>query len=245
MGKKPQTNGHTLFRVSTFILPVHKPMDSEAMDMRYSGLVVGIERVLCSTAHLHRQAWEAVFTALGIPCAGIAALDFSTLGRTQGLDKLLESTNVRLCASERETLLEEKKRAVPQPALHAVRGRPAARRTRAAGGGKGCRPLCRCGGDEQKRRADTQVPRACRLFRRRFRRQRPLPRDAPGLVYRKACEYMDVLPARCLVWEGVAQKALEAEAVGMRAVLGGCTQARAALFSPGPGTLPDGSMLAV
>ena len=220
-------------------------MDSEAMDMRYSGLVVGIERVLCSTAHLHRQAWEAVFTALGIPCAGIAALDFSTLGRTQGLDKLLESTNVRLCASERETLLEEKNALYRNllSTLCADDLLPGARalleEAKAAGLYVGAAATSKNAVLTLKYLGLADFFDAVSDGNDLF------PGDAPGLVYRKACEYMDVLPARCLVWEGVAQKALEAEAAGMRAVLGGCAQARAALFSPGPGTLPDGSMLAV
>lgn len=213
--------------------------------MRFSGFVVGIERVLCSTAHLHRQAWEAVFIALGIPCAGIAALDFSTLGRTQGLDKLLESANVRLSASERETLLEEKN-ALYRNLLSTLCADDLLPGTRALLEEAKAAGLCVGAATTSKNAVLTLKYLGLADFFDAVSDGNDLfPRDAPGLVYSKACEYMGILPAQCLIWEGVSQKALEAEAMGLRAVLGDCAKARAALFSPGAGTRSDGSMLAV
>lgn len=76
--------------------------------MKKRGLLLGTEGVLCSTARLHRQAWETVFSLNQIPCQGIERLDFTALSREEGLNALLALSGTELSPAEKEVLLEEK-----------------------------------------------------------------------------------------------------------------------------------------
>lgn len=76
--------------------------------MRKSGLLLGTEGVLCSTARLHRQAWETVLSLNHIDFQGIEKLDFMALSREEGLDALLDLSGTELSPAEKELLTEEK-----------------------------------------------------------------------------------------------------------------------------------------
>lgn len=76
--------------------------------MKKLGLLLGTEGVLCSTARLHRQAWENVLSLNHIPFQGIDGLDFTALSREEGLDALLAFSQTELSPAEKEVLIDEK-----------------------------------------------------------------------------------------------------------------------------------------
>lgn len=200
--------------------------------MHLGGLVLGIERVLCSTAHLHRQAWEAVLTAFDIPCDGIMELDFSALDRRQSIETLLQrSNNIHLSAIERDTLISEKNDLYrnllctlsPDALLPGVRAfldelKGEGLSLGVATTSKNAVLILKYLGFADYFDAVSDGNDLC-------------DGDSRGLVYLKTCEYMGLPPKQCLVWEGVAQKVQEARAAGLYAVLGSCEDVRALLLS--------------
>lgn len=76
--------------------------------MKKLGLLLGTEGVLCSTARLHRQAWENVLSLNHISFRGIEGLDFAALSREEGLNALLALSGTELSPAEKEVLTSEK-----------------------------------------------------------------------------------------------------------------------------------------
>ncbi len=76
--------------------------------MKKLGLLLGTEGVLCSTARLHRQAWETVLSLNHIPFQGIEGLDFMALSREEALDALLALSGTELSPAEKKVLTDEK-----------------------------------------------------------------------------------------------------------------------------------------
>lgn len=72
------------------------------------GLLLGTEGVLCSTARLHRQAWEWVLSEYHIPSEKLDEVDFSSLGRDECLDVILNRAGENLAAAEKSILVNEK-----------------------------------------------------------------------------------------------------------------------------------------
>lgn len=76
--------------------------------MERRGLIIGVEDVLCSTKHLHRQAWCAVLSGLNMDCRGVEALDVLSLSREECLEQLLKESGTELSPAERAVLTQEK-----------------------------------------------------------------------------------------------------------------------------------------
>lgn len=76
--------------------------------MTTKGLLIGIEGVLCSTSHLHRQAWEYVCAENGIDYFSQMDTDIASISREEQLHRILTTAGLELSDGEKQVLLDEK-----------------------------------------------------------------------------------------------------------------------------------------
>lgn len=195
--------------------------------MQFGGLVIGLEQVLCSTAHLHRQAWEVVLNNLGIPCRCINKVDFSSLCSEEEADILLQCDNLQLSKIERDMVIMEKNELyrnllftlTPEDLFPCVL--PLLDEIKAlkfpigiASNNKSTVLILKYLGlsDYFNAVSDGNADET--------------DANEAGRIYYKACEYMNLSPKNCLVWEGTPQKANEAKAAGFCVITGKAQEVR-------------------
>lgn len=193
--------------------------------MKKQGLLLGTEGVLCSTARLHRQAWETVLSLNQIPFRGIEGVDFTALSREEGLNILLALSGTELSPAEKAVLLDEKNEQYRQllanldrscllPGVEALLG--ALRR-------RGLR-LC------VVTRSRNAVLILCRLGLESAFDAVCDGNDRPsGDLYHYAARLLGLPPRACLVWENCEFHRRTAENMGFDTVRGTAEAVRTAI----------------
>ena len=76
--------------------------------MKMKGLLIGTEGVLCTTSHLHLQAWECVCAENGIDYFPKPYLDCASNGRAEQLQHILAAAGLDLSEAEKQCVCQRK-----------------------------------------------------------------------------------------------------------------------------------------
>lgn len=190
------------------------------------GLFLGIEGILCTTEHLHRQAWGKVLADIGLSSNCLDGLDMARLSREQCLEAILAANHTELSKAECEVLLREKNEQYRQllstlgdedilpgvkMLLHDLREWGVALCVVTASSnaqlilrslGMGTFFDAVCDGNDMVTALPTRTD------------------------YLRACAYVDVKPDNALVWENTPNRRDEAIRTGLRAFSGDSREAR-------------------
>lgn len=193
------------------------------------GILLGTEGVLCSTANLHRQAWDMVFLENEIRHTDMDAVDFAQLGRAECLDQLLPPDEAPLSGAEKALLISEKNEQYRQLLgnLDESSLLPGVGELLTALKARGWR-LCVVTASKNALLILRQLGIEGLMDAVCDGHDEPAWPGAEN-IYQKACGLLALPPEACVVWENNPARQREAAAAGIRTLCGPAEAVRAHL----------------